>query len=167
VITQDNLKELMHYDLNTGVFTWKVATNGYIKKGDIAGEVMKKGYIRICVLKKRYMAHRLAFLYVLGRLPSDQVDHINRVKGDNRWINLRNATSSENSKNKSISSANKTGVTGMEFYSGGRYQSSIRVNRKLIYLGLFTDKFEAICARKSAEVKYGFHENHGKILAKT
>lgn len=98
-----------------------------------------------------------------GSWPKEQIDHINHVRSDNRWINLREATNQENCKNRSISIRNKSGVVGVRWTKGKtKWAAYIHVNSKDKYLGFFFDKFEAICARKSAENKHGFHANHGR-----
>ena len=91
MITQSELKELLNYDPATGVFTWLVS-RGRVKASSVAGHVHSRGYIVIMVDGRRHLAHRLAFVYMTGTFPDDQVDHINEIKADNRWINLREAT---------------------------------------------------------------------------
>jgi hypothetical protein len=94
------IKEILHYDPETGVFTWKIS-RGRVRAGEIAGYIHKTdGYRRIGAeewgLKK---ASRLAFLYMTGNWPENQIDHINGVRSDDRWSNLRNATHGENLRN--------------------------------------------------------------------
>jgi len=86
MITQTILKELFSYNPDTGIFIRKVSISNQVA-GTVAGS-KDYDYIRIVVNKKRYLAHRLAFLYMLGKMPVE-VDHINRNKHDNRWCNLR------------------------------------------------------------------------------
>jgi len=164
MINQETLKQQLHYNPETGVFTRLIASARRVKIGDVAGWLDSTGYIQIMVLGKSYRVHRLAWLYVYGNFPPEQVDHINHVRDDNRIINLRLATHQENNKNASMSKRNKSGITGVFWKKQNRkWQARIMVNRKSIHLGFFTDKFEAICARLSANNKYGFHENHGSI----
>lgn len=99
MLTQDRLKELLHYDEDTGMFTWIVSTARCVKVGDIAGSKNGKGYLHIMVDKRIYLAHRLAFLYVHGRFP-EFTDHINWIRDDNRISNLREVTQQENNQNK-------------------------------------------------------------------
>lgn len=109
-----------------------------------------------------YKAHRLAWLYIYGEWPSDQIDHINHIRTDNRIKNLRDASSYENSKNQSIPKNNTSGVLGVGWNKLGRkWRSNISVNGKRLHLGCF-DYFIVACAvRKEAELEYEYHENHG------
>ena len=110
-----------------------------------------------------YFEHRLAFLYIHGRLPFPETDHINGDRGDNRIDNLREVTSTENNQNMSTRSDNTSGCTGFTFRTErGKWKASIKVNKKLIILGDFLDWFDAVCARKSAELRFGFHPNHAR-----
>ncbi len=161
MITQAELKELLHYNPETGVFKWKKKTANCIEIGDMAGCLNSRGYLIICINSKNYYAHRLAWLYMTGEWPV-QIDHINHIKDDNSWINLRETTSQENSKNRSLRKTNKSGVIGVGWCKqSNKWKTGIKISQKAIHLGYFTDKFEAICARKSAERKYEFHPNHG------
>ena len=163
MLTQERLKELLHYDPEAGLFTWLVSSGNGVKVGDIAGS-FSHGYIQIRVKGKLHQAHRLVWLYMSGVWPKDQIDHINHIRDDNRIVNLREATHRENGRNRSMKSNNKSGVTGVHRYEQRKkWVAQIKVDDKLIYLGCFTDKFEAVCARKSAENKFGFHPNHGTM----
>lgn len=164
-MNQELLKEYLSYDPDTGDFVWLRDSKARKLKGMKAGYV-QHGYLKIQLLKKKYSAHRLAFLYMTGELPPDQVDHINHVKDDNRWCNLRHASYADNAKNHPMQKNNTTGVVGVRW---DRFKSlwfaGIKVDGNSIYLGRRKDKFEAICLRKSAEIKYGFHANHGEGFA--
>ena len=159
-LTQKELAQILHYHPKTGLFTRLTKTSNCISVGSIAGCLDVKGYLRIMVSCVRYKAHRLAWLAAYGKFPKDQIDHINHDRADNRIINLREATASENSKNQTLAKNSTSGVSGV-FPHRNKWQASISSNCKRIHLGTFADKFEAICARKSAERKYGFHINHG------
>jgi len=98
------------YDPNTGIFRWKINRGRGAKIGNIAGTVKKKGYRVIVINRKSFYAHRLAFLFMLRRFPTDQVDHVNRVKDDNRWSNLRECTNAENHQNMPMRAENTSGV---------------------------------------------------------
>lgn len=96
MITQKQLKDKLRYDKDTGKFFRVVATSSNAKEGYVAGTIDSYGYVVIRVLNKRYKAHRLAYLYETGSFPPDSVDHIDMVKTNNRWDNLRLVTRSEN-----------------------------------------------------------------------
>jgi len=98
MLTQSQLKEILTYNPDTGIFTWLVASNGRIRVGDIAGTT-DNGYVRIMIERTKYRAHRLAWLYVHGESPKEQIDHINHIRDDNRINNLRCVSCHENFKN--------------------------------------------------------------------
>lgn len=156
-LTQKRLKELLHYDPDTGIFTWKVRPANCLQIGDVAGGTDFYGYCRIRVLGKICKAHRLAFLYMEGYMPENCVDHINRIRNDNRWCNLREVSRSCNAKNREFCPSDTTGVVGVRFYKTmGKWGARIHVNRSRVYLGCFETKTDAAKARWEAEVKYGF-----------
>jgi hypothetical protein len=153
LITQERLKSLLTYDPDTGEFRWAVDQGSRGKLGDVAGTFTAKGYRYIRIARRGYMAHRLAWLYMTGNWPAAQVDHINRLKHDNRWVNLRAATNVENAQNQPVRCTNRSGVTGVHYYP--RYKkwcASIRANRKRVFLGYFDKKDDAVAARKAAEI---------------
>lgn len=166
MITQTRLKELLHYDPDTGIFTWLVS-RGRVKTGDVAGSrltvVSGKSYRQIRIDSKNYLAHRLAWLYTHGQLPSHEIDHINGAGADNRLSNLRSVTRSENNKNARLQCNNSSETAGVYWGKAKRkWQAQIRVDSKCLYLGSFEDINDAIEARKEAEIKHGFHPNHGE-----
>lgn len=161
-ITSEQLRELFDYNEKNGVLLWKEIPKTSQSKSWLAGCVMNDAYIVIGINGKSYLAHRLIWAYVTGEWP-EYIDHIDHNGLNNRFNNLREVTHGENIKNLSRAKNNKSGVTGL--WLDKRYSvwtARINVNKKNVNLGSFKDKFEAICARKSAEVKYGFHENHGR-----
>ena len=162
ILTQAELKEQLHYNPETGLFTRLVANSNSVNIGDIANNLDRYGYIQISINNKNYKAHRLAFLYIEGELPPEQVDHINHIRNDNRWINLRKVTNQENQKNRTISKNNTSGVVGVVWYKRDKiWKAQIKINGKNKHLGYYAYKSEAAKARKAAEKKYGFHINHG------
>lgn len=164
MITEGELKSLLDYNVITGVFTRKVRTSNSINIGDVAGNDDGAGYIQISLKGKTYRAHRLAWLYCHGEFPSDSIDHINGVKDDNRIANLREANCEVNSKNSKLRSDNKSGVMGVVFCKArGKYQVRISKNKKTIQLGYFDNLEDAKNTRLQAELKYGYHENHGRL----
>ena len=154
-ITAEKLRELLHYDPETGIFTRKVSTSNSVKVGDITGCPSGPGYLLISVRSRRYQAHRLAWLYVYGEWPKDQLDHINRIRTDNRIANLRDVTQKQNHQNRSKPSNNTSGHTGVYWDKrDSKWRAEIKHNQKHIYLGYFTDIEEAVAARKAAEKFY-------------
>jgi len=161
-ITQDRLKEVLHYDPETGVFTWKTSLNNRSSQNKVAGFMKSNKYLYIGINNIEYGAHRLAFLYMEGSFPENQVDHINHIRCDNRWENLRRSTIQENRKNHTIRADSKTKILGVNWYKAyKKWQVRITCSNKTKNIGYFSDFFEACCARKSAEIKYRFHPNHG------
>ncbi len=138
-LTQQQLKETLSYDENTGQFRWIAKRRGIIP-GSIAGSKQKKGYIAISVNLVDYYAHRLAWLYVYGEFPKDQIDHINGDKADNRIANLRESSDSENQQNHST----KNGTLGTTLVkSVGMWAAQIKHNGTRYYLGIFRSRQEA------------------------
>lgn len=99
MLTAERLRAALDYDPATGLFRWIERPNQKIIVGSIAGHVGRKGYIYVTIDKRKYAAHRLAWLYVNGEWPKEQIDHINRVKDDNRISNLRDVSDAENKLN--------------------------------------------------------------------
>lgn len=113
------------------------------------------GYIYIRIEGKSYRAHRLAWLYMTGDWPSDQIDHINRTRGDNRWGNLREATQAQNKINANAPANNTSGHTGVAWNAKrGRWHSYISVGGKKITLGRFKCLDEAIASRRNAAIRH-------------
>lgn len=136
---QEQLKNLLDYDPNTGNFIWKIArNNNQIAAGTVAGRLTKKGYRHIGIDGKQYYAHRLAFLWMNGIEPTKQIDHINGIKDDNRWENLREATNLENHQNIGLCKNNTSGYNGVYYNKkANKWVSHIKSNNEYIYLGLF------------------------------
>ncbi len=168
MIDINDLKRSLKYDADTGEFT-RLISGGCRRKGDTVGWVDRSNGIEYLITKvnrNKVRLHRLAFFYMTGRWPN-QVDHINGIGTDNRWCNLREVFGNENNKNTRLLKNNKSGCCGVSFRKSNQmFTSNITVHRKQIHLGYFADFFEACCARKSADRKYGFHLNHGRNLPK-
>ncbi len=112
-MNQSRLKECLNYDPETGVFTWLIATRA--GKGNIANCKDKDGYIRIQLDNTRYFAHKLAWLYVYGEFPSNEMDHIIRIRNDNSIKNLQIAIRKINNENKNIYKNNQCGYKNIRF----------------------------------------------------
>lgn len=174
MITQKRLKELLHYDPSTGDFIWIKRTGPRCAVGAGAGSVknckpgaLGKKYARIRVLGITYLAHRLAFLYVEGRLPDLEVDHIDGNGLNNRFDNLRLVSRTGNAKNQRLNPRNKTGIPGVRLLTGKtRWMVCIGGGPRKIYLGTYDCFFQACCVKKSAENRHGYHKNHGSVRPK-
>lgn len=152
-LTAQRLRELLHYDPDTGVFTRRT-TKGGNRAGTPAGFPVK-GYIHVGVSGATYLAHRLAFLHVTGEWPTHEIDHINRDSKDNRWANLRPANRAENMQNQGVARDSKTGVKGVTWHTAGKkWCANIRHQGKLHYLGLFDDVAGAAAAYAAAAAAY-------------
>lgn len=148
----DRLLEVLAYDPETGVFTWVAPTNRRIRVGQKAG-YRSNGYVYIRVDGATYPAHVLAWLFVTGQWPEREIDHRNRVRNDNRFANLREATRKQNAENLApLTSANTSGSRGVNFYHRtGRWRAFIGHHGKRIHLGFFATSEEAVAARAAAE----------------
>lgn len=130
MLTQSELKNILSYDKDSGIFTW-------IKTKNIAGCKDNLSYIIIRYKKFGYRAHRLAWLYIHGEFPKLHIDHINGITSDNRICNLREVTSSENMQNqKKPMKTNTVGFLGVSKCKN-KYKSTITLNGKSIHLGYF------------------------------
>ena len=158
-----DIKKYLRYDAETGKIFWKLNKGSTGKAGNEAGSMDKNGYSIIEINRKRYKAHRIAWLLTYGSWPEDKIDHINGNKKDNRLENLRDVSLIENARNKKIYKNNTSGTLGVSFDKRGQnYLARIMVNGKSKHLGYFKNKEEAIAARAAANIKYNFHENHGR-----
>lgn len=137
MLTQDRLKEVLHYDPETGIWTWLVR-RGPVKPGDRAGNQKANGYREVCIDSYPYYEQRLAFLYMTGMFPVGIADHKDRARSNNRWSNLRDSTQKQNSANMATRPSNKIGLKGVSLHRGtGKYVAFIANDRRSRYLGLF------------------------------
>ena len=154
-LTAEYLRSILDYDPATGAFTWKISNSNRVKVGSVAGSQSDKGYLCIRVCSRRYKAHRLAWLYVYGVWPEDQIDHINRNRADNRISNLRDVSHKQNHQNTGKPRNNTSGHTGIGWHKqSSKWVVQIIHNQKKIHLGYFTNIEESIAARKAAEKIY-------------
>ena len=164
ILSQKRVKELFHYNSETGDLIRKVRTSSNANAGDKAGSLNKStGYINIHIDGFKYKAHRVIWLWMTGEWPKDQIDHENHIRHDNKWLNISPATNQENGKNIKLPIDNTSGTIGISWAKREKkWEAYIHVNGVKKALGYFSDKNEAIAARKAAEIKYGFHPNHGR-----
>lgn len=144
-LTQARIKELLIYNPETGVFTWRVG-KGNIVANSVAGAEHSKGYIHITIDGKKYYAHRLAWLYMHNYWPS-RLDHVNRLKSDNRIQNLREVSNSENQQNRLTPRHNTSGFKGVTWNSQkSKWWARISINCKKFHIGFFETPEEASTA---------------------
>lgn len=151
-LAAEQLRDLLHYDPETGVFTRIkiVAPQSRIRVGDIAGS-LNHGYWRIKVggrAGRAYGAHRLAWLYMTGKWPEDEIDHIDLDPSNNRWSNLREANRSTNIANTKCRSDNACGLKGVYRGQGQKrpWRAEITLHKKRVFIGAFATMEEAKAA---------------------
>ena len=175
------LRDLISYDPATGLLTWKARKPAHFThcRRDPAWVCRiwnaryadrpafgrrEHGYIAGRVFGVHVYAHQVAFAIMTGQWPERQIDHINGRRSDNRWRNLRLVDAVQNARNAAISPSNSSGVIGVSWNSEKRrwwaYIHTDKGRRKL--LGSYQLKDDAVAARRAAEKKYGYHENHGR-----
>src|SRR2546429_357861 len=122
-LTAERLRELLSYDPETGVFTRRIATFGH-SRGEVVGSTAPNGWNKIKLEGGSYRASRLAFLYMTGRWPTPQVDHVNRVRGDERWANLREVTTKQQAANKTPGAPGS--LCGVSGFGGVSWRGKLR-----------------------------------------
>lgn len=160
----DAVRQLLDYDPATGLIVWKAkrkSRGGYVMPGDVAGTPNGQGYVQIKVLGRVWRAHRLAWLLQTGETPPAgyEVDHINGERSDNRWLNLRLVTRSQNNMNQGVKRNNKSGCKGVSFRKDTqKWHARITVAGTIKLLGNYGTREEAVEARRAAErVEFGEH----------
>lgn len=143
----EEMRSFLEYNEENGSFYWKrkAARNTII--GSVAGARNDGGYIIIAIRKRKFRAHRLAWLFVHGSPPPGDIDHINGVRDDNRIANLRLATHSQNMANSRVPCTNTSGIKGVVWDKKlNKWRALIKVNKKSKHIGLFEDKEAAAAA---------------------
>lgn len=160
-LTAKTLRKNLDYYPEAGVFVWRISS-GNARKGTLAGHTHHKtGYHFIMVEQRLYRAARLAWLWVTGKWPDREVDHINRVRGDNRWTNLRLAYHGENTANTPVRADNKSGFKGVSFCTyTKRWRAVVQWKEKVYFLGRFDTPELASVARQKAAL-----ELHGEFAS--
>lgn len=154
-LSAEDVRKVLRYSSETGEFTWLIRPTYSMRSGDHAGAVdSRNGYSRIRINGKLYLAHRLAWLYVNGEWPTDEIDHIDLNRGNNRISNLREATKSENMRNKRAHRNSKSGVKGVHWHKQHRkYAATIHRDGKSKHIGLFASLKDAAAAYETAAIK--------------
>jgi hypothetical protein len=158
ILPHDHLRAILHYSVITGDFYW-LKPRQRVKVGSVAGGLHPNGYRYIRVIMKKYRTHRLAWFWVTGEWPQDVIDHINGIKDANYWLNLREATHSQNCCNTVLKSTNTSGYKGVKWYKKHKkWAAQITINKKRKHLGLFESIEKAYAERLKAE-----KELHGEF----
>jgi hypothetical protein len=145
MLTLERLREVLEYNPESGVWVWKMCTSSgrvggrKAKPGKIAGAI-SHGYVVIRIDGRLYQAHRLAWLYMTGAWPKIQIDHVNLERADNRWVNLREATRSQNNSHQGPRCTCKSGVKGVTRTANGKRWAVAALGK---YLGTFDTIAEA------------------------
>ncbi len=148
-LTYKRLRDVLHYDPGSGLFKQNNIKRGTLNK--------KTGYIYICIDYQIYLAHRLAWFYVYGYFPENEIDHINGIRSDNRIYNLREVSHQCNMRNCKLRKNNKSGITGVYFEKKtNKYLVQIGVDNITKSIGKFKDFDDAVKARWKAEIKYDY-----------
>jgi hypothetical protein len=166
MLTQERVQELFTCDLATGLLYRRIQVQGNKRPlGEPISTKDKYGYIKVGIDKKQYKAHRIIWLYAYGVFPEQELDHINGIVDDNRLSNLREVGRVSNMRNAKLGLRNNSGITGVSWLAArSKWGARIMVNYKTIILGSYDTKEEAIAARQKANIEYGFHENHGRVV---
>lgn len=152
MLTQAELKQLLHYDPETGLIYWKIARSNRIKAGQLAGTKDGCGYLGISINRKTYRNHRLIWLYMYGHFPEQVIDHIDGNKLNNKLCNLRHVSQQKNMFNYSGNKLNTSGWTGVSYDKArNKYAAYIHHNNKKVNLGRFTTAEEANKVRLQAK----------------
>jgi len=159
-ITHTDLKEILTYDQESGIFTWNIKPSNNIPKGSVAGSC-KGGYWEIRYRDKKFLAHRLAWFYVYGIWPDGMIDHKDLNPSNNRIDNLRIATYGQNNVNRPVSKNNKLGVRGVYYAPHAKkYGARAVLNKKHNFLG-YHDTIEQASAAYQKFAK----ANHGEFYS--
>lgn len=167
-MTIDILKEEIRYNPEDGTFV-RLKSRGNQNGGSlIKNSLNRDGYMDIRVRgleisgqSKKYKAHRLAWMYMTGSFPENEIDHINGIRNDNRWSNLREVTRSENQRNRAIQSNSPSGILGVTWC---KRSFKWKVSFLGKHHGTFEHFWDAVSVRKNLEKENGsFEENHSSL----
>jgi hypothetical protein len=165
-LTQERVQELFAYNPEDGILRTKTirqGSNSYI--GQPIGTLTNYGYLCVTIDTKRYQLHRVIWLYVYGYIPKEDLDHIDGNRTNNRLFNLREANRQDNLKNTAVHRDSSTSILGVNWDKRkSKWRATIYVNKKQEHLGYFKEIQEATLARQQANIRYGFHENHGRAV---
>lgn len=154
-LTAEQVRAILRYEPDTGLIYWISGGRWNRLAGTVAGTRHPNGYTRIQLLKQLHYAHRLAWLYMTGAWPADEIDHVDNNPGNDRWSNLRPATSHQNKGNARRPRDNTSGVKGVSFDTrSGRWEAYTTRNSKKKSIGLFDNLEDAAEARRQEGERY-------------
>lgn len=153
-ITIEQLRKILQYDADTGLFTWIEPRQPTTKIGDLAGSIENTGYISIRLGGTSYLAHRLAWFYCFGEWPTAYIDHIDRDKTNNALDNLREASAHENQRNRGINKNNTSGYIGV-YKHRNKWAAEIIIEGVKKYLGTFDTPEQAHLAYTKYDEMHG------------
>lgn len=154
MLTQQELKEALHYDPETGVFTWLKTVSSKAPRGSSPCGHDRDGYLTMTFKGKYLRQHRVAWFYMTGSWPDAKIDHKNGVRDDNRFCNLRECDEQDNNRNRGLSVVNTSGVSGVSFQQG-KWMVRIRLNKhERRFFGYFEDLELAELVANEARNKY-------------
>lgn len=178
--SQEVLRQLLRYEPETGKLFWKERGPGWFQNGRHSAEhnagvwnaryangeaflsPSADGYYRGAIFNVFYRSHRIIWKMVTGTDPIE-IDHINGIRTDNRWVNLRSVEGSVNMKNSQTYATNSSGRVGVGWFKArNKWRAQIFVAGRARHLGFFDSFDDAVAARVSAEIEHGYHENHGR-----
>jgi hypothetical protein len=162
--SKDELRSRFDYNVDTGQLLFKEPPRW--RRSPVLGSLNGSGYIATSFRNRNHKVHRLIWIYHYGNIPSGKVvDHINHNRSDNRIENLRLVTHQDNCKNRRHLTKTLSNTIGVYYRKKeDKWIAMIGLNNQVYYLGIFKTKGEAVLARQRAEVEYGFHRNHGKVV---
>lgn len=150
-VNKETLNSLFIYDPESGLVTRRIFVNSRAKEGDVVGSMSASGYLQVRIANSNYPLHRIIWVMIYGYMPENFIDHINRVRDDNRLCNLREVSSYCNMRNASRQKRNRSGVTGVCWTKDEVWQVTISDFNRSTYLGRFNVFTEAVCHRYAAE----------------
>lgn len=173
------LRKRLRYEPETGKLFWRVAgREEFVSQrswtvwnkrysGKEVGRVSARGYLVVVLRGKSLASHRVAWAIHTGAWPQNQIDHINGLRTDNRFENMRDVTHAENSRNMRMLDRNSSGRVGVFWAAQSkRWNAQIGHNGRRIHLGSFKEFTDAVAAREAGEVEYGYHPNHGRVVVR-
>jgi hypothetical protein len=150
----ENLKKYLKYSPDTGLFHWILPSSDKTKIGDLAGCLRPDGYVKIKIFGRSYLAHRLAWFFVHGEWPEEEIDHINRVRNDNRMENLRSILKRQQQQNMKLTTKSTSGFVGVSQRKSGKWRAHITIMGKFVSLGVFDTPEQASAAYMAAKAKH-------------